>query len=173
MTCNHVLGLIDAGPFADYPRAHRDAAWRHARQCATCGPALDASSVLGESLAALPHPAPANDMSISVLARIERIEQARPVAAIVPEPEPAMLSSLRDWQAWAMALGAVVAAFAQAKDVGPTVGHLPMPSTITWALSLTAGLALYTAGLFAPLRRRATWKSGLGPSAPRTNSERR
>jgi hypothetical protein len=38
MTCAHVLGLIDAAPVADYPRAHLDAAWQHARECATCGP---------------------------------------------------------------------------------------------------------------------------------------
>ena len=155
MTCNHVLGLIDAGTFAGYSRAHLDAAWRHARQCPTCGPALDASFALGESLAALPHPAPTYDMTKSVLARIERIEQVRPAAAIAPTAEPGMLSSLRDWPAWAMAFGAVAAALAQAKDAGTTVGLLSMPSTITWALPLTAGLALYAAGLFAPLHRRS------------------
>ncbi len=31
MTCAHVLGLIDAAPFANYPAGHLDAAWDHAR----------------------------------------------------------------------------------------------------------------------------------------------
>jgi hypothetical protein len=155
MTCTHVLGLIDAGPFADYPRVHFDAAWKHARQCATCGPALAASLALGESLASLPHPAPTNGMTSSVLARIERIEQARPAADIAPTSGPVMVSSLRDWQVWAMAFGGVAAALAQAKGVGTTIGHLSMPATIMWAIPLTVGLALYAAGLFAPLHRRS------------------
>ena len=58
MTCAHVLGLIDSSPFGDYPRAHLDAAWRHARQCATCGPALAAATALTADLTALLQPAP-------------------------------------------------------------------------------------------------------------------
>lgn len=173
MNCNHVLGLIDAGSFAGYPRAHRDAAWRHARQCASCGPALDASFALGESLAALPHPAPTSDMTTSVLARIESIEEARGETAIAQAFEREMQSGLRDWPAWAMAFGGVAAALAQAKDVGTTVGLLPIPSTVAWTLPLTAGLALYIAGLFAPLTRRVISESGPGPSALRTSSGRR
>ena len=51
MTCAHVLDLIDASPLADYPSARLDAAWQHARHCATCGPALDAATALAGDLA--------------------------------------------------------------------------------------------------------------------------
>ena len=91
MTCTHVLGLIDAGPFADYPRAHLDAAWEHARQCATCGPALQAAAALTADLPALPQPAPPPDLAAAVLARIARIDRANPVpaAAAMPGDQPA------------------------------------------------------------------------------------
>ena len=81
MTCAHVLGLIDAGDFADYPREHLEEAWRHARQCATCGPALEMASRFTSGLAALPQPAPPRELLAGVLADIERIEhrQAFPV----------------------------------------------------------------------------------------------
>lgn len=58
MTCSQVLGLIDAGPFADYPPAHVDAAWQHARHCPTCGPALKTATALTAELGALPEPTP-------------------------------------------------------------------------------------------------------------------
>jgi hypothetical protein len=137
MTCAHVLGLIDAGPFADYPRAHLDAAWQHARQCATCGPALEAATRLAMDLAALPQPAPPPDLAAAVIARIARIE-----------PPPALQSSARDWSIWITALGAFAACLALALWT-PSGGGARID--IMWALVLAAGLVLYAAGLFAPL----------------------
>ena len=81
MTCRHALDLIDAETFTDYPRAHLDAARQHARQCATCGPALEAATALTAGLVALPQPAPPPDLAAAVLARIARIEPGPPLAA--------------------------------------------------------------------------------------------
>jgi hypothetical protein len=170
MTCAHVLGLIDAGPLADYPRAHLDAAWQHARECATCGPALAAATALTTDLAALPQPAPSPDLAAAVLARIAQIEQAQaPVAAAMPETRA--LSSARDWSPWATTLGSLAAGFVIVLSMAPgdgalidiasprvggmTAGLLSMPST-TWALGLAASLGLYVAGLFAPLSRKGS-----------------
>jgi len=68
MTCAHVLGLIDAGPFADYPRAHLESAWRHARQCATCGPAMEAATSLTMDLSNLPQGAGSSELTTAILA---------------------------------------------------------------------------------------------------------
>lgn len=140
MTCAHVLGLVDAGPFADYPRAHLDAAWEHARQCPTCGPALQASDRLTIDLAALPQPAPPPDLAAAVAARIARIEI---------EEEPPVRARAHDWSPLITVLGGLAAAVAIA---------LSMPSSAwsqhTWTPVLAAGLAFYAAGLFAPLGGR-------------------
>jgi hypothetical protein len=137
MTCTHVLDLIDAGPFADYPRAHLDAAWQHAHQCATCGPALDAANRLATDLAGLAHPAPPPDLSAAIVARIARIEE--PLA---------VQTSARAWSPWITALGALAACTAIALS-SPASGAARID--VTWAPVLAAGLALYAAGLFAPL----------------------
>jgi hypothetical protein len=169
MTCAHVLGLIDADRFADYSQAHLDAAWQHAHQCATCGPALNAAAALTRDLAALPQPGPPPGFAATVLARLAHVEQAQhgPVAvapaATTPNPMP------RDWSASAGALGGLAAGLVvvlptladgvrigmMSPRVGGVTGVLAMPSTITGALVLGAGLMLYAAGLFAPLRGRS------------------
>lgn len=170
MTCAHTIGLIDAGPFIDCPRAHRDAAWRHARQCATCGPALEAAGGLTASLAALPQLAPPRDLTGDVLVRIARFEEAQVAPASAAMPETRLRASTRDWSAWATTLGALAAALAIVLSVPPgdgvpidtvssavgglTAGPLAMPATTAGVLALTAGLVLYVAGLFAPLVRR-------------------
>jgi hypothetical protein len=138
MTCAHVLGLIDAGPFADYPQAHREAAWQHARQCATCGPALDGAKRLDADLAVLPQPAPPPDLAVAVIARIARIEET-----------PAVHAGAREWSTWITALGAVAACLAIA--LWPPSPGQAWIDELTWASVLAAGLALYAAGLFAPL----------------------
>ena len=169
MTCTHVLGLIDAGPFADYPRAHLDAAWQHARQCATCGPALEAAAALTADLAALPQPAPPPDLTAIVLARIARIEQADPAPAAAAMPEKAL--STRDRSAWASALGGLAAGLAivlstAARRRGVDRHRVAQDQRDhRWsgrdvlddhgALVLAAGLVLYVAGLFAPLGGRS------------------
>ena len=171
MTCTHVLSLIDAGPFADYPRAHLKAAWLHARQCATCGPALKAATALTADLAALPSVAPPPDLAAAVLARIAQIEPNNPAPAAAAMPEANAPFGTRDWSVWTTAAGGLAAALAIAlstplSDAGPidiplpgirgiTAGLVEMPSTATGALVLGSGLALYVAGLFAPLGARS------------------
>ena len=137
MTCAHVLGLVDAGPFAAYPQAHLDAAWEHARQCPTCGPALRASVRLTIDLAALPQPVPPPDLAAAVIARIARLEEEPPVRARV-----------RDWSPLITVLGGLAAGVAIALSTQP--GAAPH----AWTPVLAAGLGLYAAGLFAPLRGR-------------------
>jgi len=169
MTCRHVLGLIDAGPFADYPRAHLDAAWQHARQCPTCGPALEAATALTAGLSALPHPAPARDLTAAVLARIAQVDSTGIPHTAPTRPEATMPSVTRDWPAWATALGGIGAGFAMVLWT-PLGGAAPMDiawlrlpgmpsdpvamfSTTPAALVLASGLALYVTGLFAQVRR--------------------
>jgi len=170
MTCAHVLGLIDAGPFADYPRAHLDAAWQHARQCATCGPALKAATELTTDLAALPQPAPSAELAAAILARISQAEQAQPARAATAMPATRLPSIARDWSAWATALGGLAAGLVivlsmaagegariniASPRVGGMTGLVGMPPMTTDALVLAAGLLLYAGGLFAPLSRRS------------------
>ncbi len=169
MTCAHVLGLIDAGPFADYPRAHLDAAWQHAHACATCGPALKAAPALTTGLSALPQPAPSPELAAAVLARIAQTEQAPArVAAAMPTTSPRSIT--REWSTSATALGGlaaglvIVLSMAAGEEarisiasprVGGMTGLVAMPSTTIDALVLGAGLLLYVAGLFAPLSVRS------------------
>ena len=158
MTCAHVLGLIDAGPFADFPPAYLDAAWQHARQCATCRPALEAATALTADLGALPQAAPPPDLAAVVMARIARIE---------PEESAPAAADGSEWRGWAAALGGLGAgaAIVLLTHLGerPLMGlrRLPagldaMPSTITGVLALAVGVVVYAAGLFASLggRRR-------------------
>lgn len=153
MTCMHVLGLIDAGPCADYPRAHLDIAWQHARHCPTCGPALEAATTLAADLAALSQLAPPPDMTASILARVARVEHAQSAAP----------SRAHDWSVWPT-LGALVVGLAIVLSMLPAPVHIAsfrtgsmtsapaaMPTTIAEALALAAGLVLYAAGLFGPL----------------------
>lgn len=169
MTCRHVLGLIDAGPFADYPRAHLDAAWQHARQCPRCGPALEAATALTAGLPALPELAPPRDLTAAVLARIGAITPADTARAAATIPEAAMPSVTRDWPAWATALGGTSAGLAivlwtPLGGVAPVdIAWLRLPGmtpnlfAIPWAAStaliLAGGLALYVTGLFADVGR--------------------
>lgn len=160
MTCSHVIGLIDAGPFVDYPRDHREAAWAHARQCATCGPALAAADAVTSRLRMIPNPAPARDLAADVLARVAAVEQARravPARATVSAPG----KSRALWvpaSATALAAAAVATSIASGDAsllrVAPfSGGGLDMPPTAAGMLQLVTGLALYAFGLLVPLRR--------------------
>src|SRR5688572_11629221 len=80
----HVLGLIDAGPFADYPSAHLAAAWEHATGCPTCGAARQAADAITAELTALPQPVPPSGLAELVMARITRIPE--PLAADMSVP---------------------------------------------------------------------------------------
>jgi hypothetical protein len=166
MTCVHVLGVIDAGPFADCRRDQRDAAWRHARGCPACGPALAAAGMLETDLAALPQPGPPRDLARGVLARIEQVEacavptspqraqafDAGEVARIAAAAAPAVAAAL---------IGAATLASGSGGPgelLSPTAGGLAprlatWPATAAGALTLAAGFALYVT-LLAPLGGR-------------------
>jgi hypothetical protein len=161
--------LIDAGPFADYPREHLDAAWHHARECATCESALKASAALTTGLSALPQPAAPRELSAVVLARIAQIDRAHVVPARAPIRAMSARSSAGDRIAWAAAVAGIFAGIvlvlwialgdwpiinAPLAVSGPTVGLVAIPVMNRDALILAAGLVLYTAGVFAPLGRR-------------------
>lgn len=168
MTCTHVLGLIDAGPFADYPRVHLDAAWQHARQCARCGSALEAATALSTDLAGLPQPAPTAALAAAVLARIAQAGQVQAARGAAALPATGSASITRDWSAWATAFGGLATglvvvlsmgsgggawvSIASPRVGGITAGLVAVPMT-TDALVLAAALVLYAAGLFAPLSR--------------------
>lgn len=169
MTCRHVLGLIDAGPFADYPRAHLDAAWQHARHCPTCGPALEADAALTADLASLPYPAPPPGLAATVLARIAQSEPTDPALAAAATREATSPSILSAWPTWATALGGlgagITAVLSAPLDRGAAIGvpWLPppglsagfaaMPSSSLAALMLASGLGLYIIGLFTSFDR--------------------
>jgi hypothetical protein len=152
MTCTHVLGLIDAGPFADYPRAHLEAAWQHARQCPTCGPALETATQLTADLHALAHPATPPDLARGVLARVAQVDEKH-AAPVGVAPEANRLS-VGDWSIWASA-GGLMTASAMAGSMPAAGGmRILIESPATQALVLGAGLILYVAGLFTPLGRK-------------------
>ena len=160
MTCAHVLGLIDAGPFADYPQEYLDAAHAHARGCPTCGPALEAATVMTADLRELPGPDAPGDLASIVMARIAQLPEpgsAAAAAATVRRP---------DWAQTFTVLGGLVAGLALvlsmptgAEALGEFVtprfsaaGALALPSSGLAALAICAGLLMYAAGLFAPVR---------------------
>ena len=144
MTCAHVLGLIDAGPFADYPRAHLEAAWQHARQCASCGASLEAAGAMTSRLAAMAHPAPPPELAAGVMARIARIDERVPA-----EEQPARgrtAVALLDWPAWGTVCAAAAAAAVIADSQAPGIVGVP-------SLVLAAALGVYAAALFAPAQQ--------------------
>ena len=169
MTCAHVLGLIDAGPFAEYPQEHLDAARAHARECPTCGPALAAVTALTADLRTLPDPDAPRDLASIVMARIAQLPESGSVAASLTARGAAGVRE-RDWTLSLIALGGVVAALAViltmpsgaevlAGFVTPrfsAAGPLAtLPSSGPAALAIGLGLLLYVAGLFAPVRSRS------------------
>ncbi len=165
MTCTHVLGLIDLGPLADYPAAHLEAAWEHARTCPTCGPALEGATTLSARLLAIPEPASPPNLTVSVMARLEELDRTRgvvPGSSMMPAPERASGASL--WPAWSSAFGATAATFAillWSSPLGPGVASgrrgvaasaVSLPATTTGTMMLLGGLLVYAFGLFTSLR---------------------
>ena len=159
MTCAHVLGLIDAGPFADYPQEHLDAARAHARASPTSGPALAAATVMTAELRALPgHDAP-GDLASIVMARIAQLPEPGSAVAAATVRRP-------DWAQTLTVLGGLVAGVALiltmptgAEALGDFVtprfsaGALAtVPSSGPAVLAIGAGLLLYVTGLFGPVR---------------------
>ena len=164
MTCAHVLGLIDAGPFAEYPQEHLDAARAHARECPTCGPALAAATVMTVGAAArCPILTRQADLASIVMARIAQLPEPGSSAAAVTAGAAAVRR--RDWAQSVTALGGLVAGLALiltmpsgAEVLGDFVtprfgGALAaVPSSGPAALAIGAGLLVYVVGLFAPVR---------------------
>jgi hypothetical protein len=158
MTCKHVLDLIDAGPFADYPKAHLDAAWQHARQCRTCGPALEVATEFTAGVASLPELSPPPNLSAVVLARIDELDERR---SAVTAPSPT-----RERPTWVTAVAGLTAAFLIVLSTWSTEAarfgirgittSAGLPSTTAGTLGLLAGLALYVAALLAPVE--GGWK---------------
>ena len=161
MTCTHVLNLIDAGELADVSPDHLDRARAHARDCATCGPALAAAAALTSALTQLPHPRPPADLTAPVLARIAQIAAA-PAGAVDASMRQAPATRSEGLR-WAVVIGlqaaAIAIVLAMTLSGGGTgvvriTGGTPVPGTAAGALALALGSALYVAGLLAPLGRR-------------------
>ena len=166
MTCAHVLGLIDAGSFAGYSAAHLDAAWEHARQCATCGPALHAATAIATDLASLPQPEPPAHLATAVMARIARLETPDPSRA-AEQARDARISVRGRGQdltaacaalaagcliALSIALGEGPALDLTSPRIGGTTGLLGMQAgSASWVM-LAVSLVVYLIALFAPLR---------------------
>jgi hypothetical protein len=163
MKCAQALGLIDMGSVAEIPREQHEIARRHARSCATCGPALQTSDALTASLAALPRLAP-DDLTGAVLARIARIE-APPAVSASASIAATDISPARVPASATLCVAAALAATliigsgepvpmmdAMSIRIARTPGGLvPMPATLVGTIGLTVSLALYAVGLFAPL----------------------
>ena len=83
MTCAHVLGIIDAGPFADCSPADLAAARAHAMQCATCGMALATADAMTSEL---PGEAPDDGIAAEDAAADEEVSNTEePGADEVPD----------------------------------------------------------------------------------------
>jgi hypothetical protein len=149
MTCGHVLGLIDAGPFAGYPPEHIAAALEHARTCPACAPALAASTALAVELSERPQIAAPPDLEKTVMARIARLEDQPAVRA----------AASHAWTAWAVMAGAMAAATAFAIVVAIARNILTVKPDVVLVL-LTVSLLIYIAGLFAPLTTRESPREG-------------
>jgi len=152
--------LIDAGPFADYPQEHLEAARAHARGCPTCGPALEAATVMTTELRALPGPDAPGDLASLVMARIAQLPEPGSAVAAAAVRRP-------DWTQALTVLGGLIAGLALiltmptgVEALGDFVmprfsaagGLATMPSSGPAVLAIGAGLLVYIAGLFGPVR---------------------
>lgn len=168
MNCPHVLGLIDAGPLADYPQTHLDAARTHARVCATCGPALEAAATLSNALASLPLTAPPPDFTARVMGRIAAAERSAVVPALEHESRvSSVTTALSPWAnaaGLAASVGAVV--WSMAAGGGEGIDATGMAISITPAAMplLAAGLIVYVTSLFSA--------SAIGSNSTRSSSRR-
>ena len=166
MTCAHVLDLIDTGPSTEYPQEYLDAARAHARECLTCGPALEAATTMTAELRALPETDAPADFASIVMARIAQLPEPGSAAATVT-PGAVSAARRRDWAPALMALGGVVAGLALILTMPTGAGVLgqfvtprfsaagavaTLPTSGPAVLAIGAGLLLYAVGLFAPVR---------------------
>ena len=164
-----MLGLIDAGPFADYPSAHLAAAWEHATGCPTCGPARQAANAITAELTALPQPVLPSGLAESVMARIARIPEPMVANTSTRLRESANAAHTDDSWSWTPVLGALSATLAivllaASGDVvrsdlwslrTPSLRRLlTMPELNAGMLGLVACLLVYIAALFPTLHSR-------------------
>lgn len=170
MNCRHVLGLIDAGPSADYPPVQLEAAWRHARGCPTCGPALETSTALARELVGLSHIDPPAHLAASVAARIARLDGPHRVTGDASRARTT--SAVSDW--WptvSTAVGGAIAAVVLVAALPPGewttlwlealwaggsgMGPLLRPASSGQMLALAGGIVLFVTGLFLSRDPRA------------------
>jgi len=160
MTCPHVLGLIDAGSFADYPQAHLDAARAHAQGCPTCGPALEAATVMTAELRALPGPGAPVELASIVMAQIAQLPGPASAEAAAAVRRPDWTQALTMVGGLVAGLALILTMPAGAEVLGDFVtprftAGAPLatvPSSVPAALAIGAGLLVYVAGLFGPVR---------------------
>jgi hypothetical protein len=172
MTCAHVLGIIDAGPFADCRPGDLDAAHRHAQRCPTCTIAFERAAALTAQLQAFPAPAPPPDLTRAVLARIARIDdkdaagdavasaagRTRSALSVFSAEGRLLLMTLAGAVAAAMAIGVWLAWGPPLDVLSGRIGDVPLGKITTRtqllaALGLLAGLWLFISGVFSPLDR--------------------
>jgi hypothetical protein len=162
MNCRHVLGLIDAGPLADYPPAHLAAAWRHARECPMCGPALEMSTVVARELAGL-HTDPPAHFAVGVAARIAQLD-APPRALRDAASRARRTAVVGWWSGLSTVVGGVMAGVALTESLPPGewtmlrfgtlwtgwmgAGAFLPPASSAGMLALTGGVLLFVIGLF-------------------------
>ena len=168
MTCEHVLDVIDAGPFVHVAPATLEAALAHARTCATCGPAVETAEALTIDLAALAHPAPPPEFANVVLARIAQIDAGVEDAAIDKVSSSPAASRLPVWSAAAIAFAASVAMavltiarnLTTAPVTPPGSGFFSMTAMVATTrdlLPFAAVLLVFVAGLFATVTARTSF----------------
>jgi hypothetical protein len=176
VTCRHVLDLVDAGPLAEYSSAHLEAAWRHARTCPTCGPALEASTAITRELAGL-SPDPPGHFAASVAARIARLDT--PYRTTGDTSRVRAMPGLAGWWPAASTVAGVIAAVALVAVLPPgtwtTHGFgalwagwigaaaLVQPASSGEMLAVAGGVVLLVAGLF--VSRGLTTRARQPPSS--------
>jgi hypothetical protein len=177
MTCAHVLDLIDAGPFAVCPVEHLAAARAHARNCATCGPALATMGQMETELLTLRNQSSVPDFTTAVLSRIAGSRHAQ----VLPLERA---TAGRLWQPWLAGVGAAgaLAAVAATQWTASALVTTFAPRTGTVTASLVGlmpaepaafvvalGLLLYANGLFSLVNASSAPRGGAAgtDSAPR------
>jgi hypothetical protein len=162
MTCEHVLALIDVGPFATVASARLDAAWAHAASCPTCGPALATSKALTGGLRRLAHPAAPVHLRATVMARIAAAElpdMARAAAQAGTRPTRPDWSGVAPLAGLVVGLAVVLAVYARTGGLVRlwNSGWSPaLPDTTTAAVAVICALGIFVVSLFVPLKWRRT-----------------
>jgi hypothetical protein len=153
MTCKRAAGLIEAGPFVDALPGEREAAVKHARECATCGAALQLFQELDSALPALPVLAAPPHLADAVLARLASLDE-NVTAAASDEPAPRTSFPAAAWPA-TMTIGSLAATTSFLLVPVDPSGLFRAPA----ACALAAGLLLYGTAFLSPAPRRAVRSS--------------